>query len=474
MFKKSFLWGAASASYQVEGAFDKDGKGPSIWDEYAHIPGMTFKGTNGDVAVDHYHRYKEDIALMAEQGLKSYRFSISWSRIFPDNSGKVNDKGLEFYSNLVNELIVHDIIPFVTLYHWDLPLWLAQEGGWENKETINHFEKYAKTMFDVLGDRVKHWITFNEMIVFVELGYKTALHPPGVKDELRALNVAHNVFLAHAKTVLLYKEQVSNKSIVEGEIGITHVLNPSLAQTDAPSDIKAADIAEGQHFRWYYDPVLKGKYPKETYDMYHRDNGFEVTIQEELDILKRAAKLNDFIGINYYTTAMFAENKEGVGFNGMNTSGKKGSQQENGEVGRWKSVRNNQLEYTDWDWGIHPNGLYIGMSRIRERFGDIKIYITENGLGAVDQLDDNGLVNDQGRIDYVEAHLKACQKAIDDGINLQGYFMWSFTDLLSWLNGYKKQYGFIYIDHDNDLKRIKKASYHWYKKVIETNGEILK
>ncbi|MGL4663053.1 MAG: GH1 family beta-glucosidase [Culicoidibacterales bacterium] len=473
IFPKGFLFGAASASYQVEGAYQEDGKGTSIWDVYAHLPGTTFEGTNGDVAVDHYHRYQEDVKLMAEQGLKSYRFSIAWTRIFPQGRGEVNLKGVQFYSDLVDELLKYDIVPFVTLYHWDLPQVSQDEGGWENRQIADDFVEFAKVMFEALGDRVKHWITFNEMIVFTNLGYKIALHPPGVRDEKRALNVSHNVFIAHAKTVLLYKQLVAEKKVIAGEIGITHVINPSYPASDNPEDLKACAIAEGQNFYWFYDPVLKGEYPKETLEMYMQDCGFEMPCSEDMVLLKQAAPLNDFIGINYYQSAMYAANPEGVGFQGMNTDGKKGSQAENGEPGRWKYVRNPNVEHTDWDWAIHPEGLADAMRRIQVRYGDIAIYITENGLGAVDPVESDGSIPDDMRIDYVKRHLLACVDVLNEGINLKGYYMWSFTDLLSWLNGYKKQYGFIYIDHENNLERRKKKSYFWYQEVIATNGASL-
>lgn len=471
-FSKSFLWGAASAAYQVEGAFDTNGKGQSIWDVYSHLEGTTYMGTNGDVAVDHFHRYKEDVQLMKEQGLKSYRFSISWPRVMPTGKGEVNEEGLKFYSDLIDELIANNVVPFVTLYHWDLPQALEDEGGWLNRDTAKHFTKYAEVMFKALGDRVKHWITFNEMVVFCELGYKLGIHPPGQRDELKALTAENNVFVAHAKSVLLYKELVNKKSIIAGEIGITHVITPVYAASDDPKDLRGCNIAEGQRFNWFYDPVLKGDYPNDTYEMYHRDNGF-TKHEEDIKLFKKAAPLNDFIGINYYQSSMVAHNDTNVGFQGMNTTGESGSQKENGEIGRWKSVRNPSLEHTAWDWAIHPEGLADGMRRIKDRYGDIPIYITENGLGAVDEIMPDGSINDMHRIDYVQKHLQACNNVLAEGIQLKGYFMWSFTDLLSWLNGYKKQYGFVYVDHENDLKRVKKASYFWYEKVIATDGESL-
>lgn len=472
-FPENFLFGAASAAYQVEGGYQQDGKGASIWDIYAHIPGTTFEGTNGDSAVDHYNRYKEDVQLMAEQGLKSYRFSIAWTRIFPNGRGEINQSGIDFYSNLVDELLKYNIIPFVTLYHWDLPQALQDEGGWENRQIIEDYVLFSKVMFEALGDRVKHWITFNELIIFAHFGYKIGLHPPGVKDEKRSLNVIHNVLLAHAKTVILYKQLITDKTVIAGEIGITHVSNPGYPASQKEEDIQAYQLAEGQNFHWFYDPVLKGSYPETILHMYMKDCGFEKPSELDMELLKTAAPLNDFIGINYYQSSMYAANTEGFGFQGMNTDGKKGSQSENGEPGRWKLVRNPNLEYTDWDWAIHPEGLADAMRRIQQRYGNIPIYITENGLGAVDPVLEDGSIPDDLRIDYVKKHLRACADVIADGILLKGYYMWSFSDLLSWLNGYKKQYGFIYIDHQNNLERRKKKSYFWYQEVIESNGQNL-
>ncbi|HEY9738030.1 MAG TPA: family 1 glycosylhydrolase, partial [Trichocoleus sp.] len=277
-FPENFLWGASTAAYQVEGAYQQDGKGPSIWDAYSHLPGTTYQATNGDIAVDHYNRYQEDVRLMAEMGLKSYRFSIAWPRIFPNGMGEQNPLGIEFYSRLINELLRHDIEPFVTLYHWDLPQALQDQGGWENRELIvDAFANYAKTCFEQFGDRVKYWITLNEVINFIMLGYRDGLHPPGVRDERRAVEVTHIVNLAHAKAVAAYRQLVEQGTILAGKIGIAHVLLPGFPISEKPEDIRAYEYYEGMDFHWFYDPVLKGKSPEPIWD-YYRQKGNAPTV----------------------------------------------------------------------------------------------------------------------------------------------------------------------------------------------------
>ncbi|MDX8336152.1 GH1 family beta-glucosidase [Candidatus Cetobacterium colombiensis] len=465
MFTKDFLWGAASAAYQVEGAWNEDGKGVSIWDDFSKIPGKTFEGTNGDVAVDHYHRYKEDVKLMAEMGLKSYRFSIAWTRIFPNGRGEVNLKGIEFYNNLINELLKYNITPFITLYHWDLPLELQKIGGWESKETVDAFNEFAKVCFEAFGDRVQHWITFNEAIVFITLSYMLQAHPPMIDSPKKGFQASHNVNIAHAKAVKSFRDMG-----IKGEIGITHVLNPAYPASNSEKDIKAAEYAEQDTFYWYYDPILKGEYPKE-YLEFLEEKGWAPTItKEELELLK--TNKSDFIGVNYYQRRLVKSNDENKKLikSRENSTGAAGNPS---YCGRYIVTVDPNCEYTKWGWEIFPQGLYDGMARIKERYGDIPIYITENGLGDQDEIL-SGEILDYPRIDYIERHLAVCKKAITDGIKLKGYYAWSFTDLLSWLNGYKKQYGFVFVDHNNNLERRKKKSYYWYKDVIETNGENIK
>lgn len=466
-FSKDFLFGAASASYQVEGAWNEDGKGVSNWDVFSKIPGKTFEGTNGDVAIDHYHRYKEDIRLMAEMGLESYRFSISWPRVIPNGVGEVNQKGLDFYNNIIDECLKYGIVPFVTLYHWDMPQVLEEKGGWVNKETVDAFVNYAEVCFKAFGDRVKHWITFNETVVFCSLGYLAGAHPPAIVGDLnKYFNATHNVFTAHAKSIDIYK---SLKQY--GEIGITHVFSPAFSVDDNEENLKAAEHANKIDTAWYYDPILKGEYPKYVVDHITKFGVKMEWTEEELEIIKNSSDKNDFIGLNYYQPQRVMKNdaSQQVERTRENSTGAPGNASFDG---LYRTVKMDDKVYTKWGWEISPDGFLNGLRMLKENYGDVKMYITENGLGDEDIIIENEIV-DIPRIKFIEEHLKAVKKAINEGINLKGYYAWSVIDLLSWLNGYKKQYGFIYVDHKNNLERKKKASFHWYKNIIETRGEDL-
>ena len=463
----NFLFGAASASYQVEGAWNEDGKGLSNWDVFSKIPGKTFENTNGDVAVDHYHRYKEDIALMAEMGLESYRFSISWPRIFPNGTGEVNEKGLEFYNKLIDECLKHDIVPFVTLYHWDLPQALEEKGGWKNKETVDAFVRFADTCFQSFGDRVNHWITFNEAVIFCSLGYLTGAHPPGIEGDVKGyFQTTHNVFVAHARAVELFKQNGHT-----GEIGITHVFNPAFSIDDAEENKFAEMHANAYATHWFYDPILKGEYPEYVVNGLSEQGLLPEMTEEELDVLKRTAPMNNFIGLNYYSPQRVMKNDSALVMAGgrENSTGRPGNPSFDGV---YKTVKMDDKVYTKWDWEISPEAFLAGMHMLKDRYGDVKIYITENGLGDVDPIVD-GEIMDTPRIEYIEGHLRAVKHAVQQGINVAGYYAWSAIDLLSWLNGYKKQYGFIYVDHNNGLARKKKQSFHWYKEIIATRAEDL-
>lgn len=470
-FPENFLWGSASAAYQVEGAWQEDGKGLSIWDEYVRIPGKTFEKTDGNVAVDHYHRFKEDVRLMSEMGLKAYRFSIAWARIFPQGRGEINEAGIKFYDDLINELIKYGIEPLVTIYHWDLPKALQDlYGGWESREIINDFNNYCKVLFERFGDRVKYWVTLNEQNVFIGLGYTLALHPPGVKDLKRTMEANHIANLANAKAISTFREIVK-----EGKIGPSFAYGPVYPLDCNPENMIAFENALEYSNEWWMDVYAWGKYPKIMFKALEK-KGLAPTIEPgDMEILK--AGKPDFMGVNYYQTAVVASNPlDGVGEGKMNTTGKKGSTSETGIPGLFKNTKNPYLKTTDWDWTIDPTGLRIALRRITNRY-DLPVLITENGLGAFDTLEENDVVKDEYRIAYLKAHIEACKEAVTDGVDLIGYCTWSFTDLLSWLNGYQKRYGFVYVNRDEhdekDLRRIKKDSFYWYKKVIETNGEEL-
>ncbi|AGX04737.1 aryl-phospho-beta-D-glucosidase [Bacillus infantis NRRL B-14911] len=471
-FPQNFLWGAASAAYQVEGAWNEEGKGLSNWDQFVRIPGKTFKGTTGDTAVGHYRRYKEDVQLMAEMGLKAYRFSVAWARIFPEGKGKVNEKGIEFYDSLINELIKHDIEPIVTLYHWDLPQALQEEyGGWESRQIIGDFTAYSTELFKRFGDRVKYWVSLNEQNIFTMFGYRNSMHPPGVKDDKLFYQVNHHANLANASVIKAFRSYVP-----EGKIGPSFAYTPSYPRSPEPKDIIASENAEELNSHWWMDVYAWGKYPKAAWD-YLEKEGLAPSLEAgDLELLQEGKP--DFMGLNYYQTATFEANPldGGVSEGEMNTTGKKGTTKASGVPGLYRTADNPSLEKTNWDWTIDPQGLRVALRRITSRY-QLPVLISENGLGEFDKLEEDGKVNDDYRIAFIRAHIQSMQEAISDGVELLGYCVWSFTDLLSWLNGFQKRYGFVYVNQheegEHDLKRTKKKSFYWYSEVIKSNGETL-
>lgn len=473
-FPENFLWGSASAAYQIEGAYNIDGKGISNWDKFVRIPGKTFKGTTGDIAVDHYHRYKEDIALMAEMGLKTYRFSIAWTRIYPQGRGEVNQKGLEFYGNIIDECLKYGIEPIVTIYHWDLPQALVDEyNGFESRKIIEDFLNYAETLFRAFGNKVKYWITLNEQNIFTSLGWLTAQHPPGkFDDEKMFYQVNHNAFLAHAKTVLAYYEMGFT-----GKIGASFAYTPSYPLDCNPVNIMSKINYDDLKNFWWLDMYAYGEYPRAAVKYLEKKGIAPVFYEDDAEILKAAAKKISFMGVNYYQSCVCEYNSlDGVTpYGTMNTTGVKGSGQITGIPGVYKNPPNKFLKTTDWDWTIDPVGLKYLCREITSRYR-LSIIISENGLGAFDKQEEDKSIHDIYRIEYIKEHLKTLCEAIDEGCDVLAYCTWSFTDLLSWLNGYQKRYGFVYVDRNEEtgsLNRYKKDSFYWYKKVIETNGEIL-
>ncbi|RCW74775.1 glycoside hydrolase family 1 protein [Saliterribacillus persicus] len=482
-FPKDFLWGAASAAYQIEGGYDADGKGASVWDNFTKIPGKTFEGTNGDVAVDHYNRYKEDVKLMADMGLKAYRFSVSWSRILPEGTGEINEAGLLFYENLIDELNKNHIEPVLTLYHWDIPQALQDKyNGWESRQVIEDFDTYARVLFERFKDKVKYWVSFNEQNVFTAMGYRWEAHPPSIPDVKKMFEANHIINLANAKAINSFHEIVP-----DGMIGPSFGYGPMYAFDCDPENVLAELNGEEFQNHWWLDVYIHGKYPKVTFK--HLDRlGIAPTIEEGDLALLQSAK-PDFLGVNYYHGGTVRANeierpmeKEEADLEKSFEATDpylmkpKDEQAQSPETMMFTNVNNPYLEKTAWGWEIDPVGIRIALRRLQNRY-DIPMMITENGLGAYDELTDDKRVEDDYRIEYLKTHVEEIQKAITDGVDLIGYCAWSFTDLLSWLNGYKKRYGFVYIDRDEysekNLERIPKKSYYWYKKVIETNGREL-
>ncbi|WP_440029092.1 glycoside hydrolase family 1 protein [Chromobacterium amazonense] len=467
-FPDNFLWGAASAAYQVEGAFDTDGKGLSVWDVFVREPGRTFEGSNGDVAVDHYHRMEEDVALMAEMGLTAYRFSVSWPRVLPQGRCAANEAGLAFYDRLIDALLAHGIEPVLTLYHWDMPQALQDEyGGWEDRRVIDDFGDYCALLFRRYGDRVKTWVSLNEQNYNLSNAYLLATHPPALADRKRFYAANHIAFLANARAIMLFRQLVP-----DGRIGPSFAYSPAYPASCAPADLLAFDNAEEFTNHWWLDTYCYGRYPQVAL-AWLRERGEAPDILPG-DMAALAAAKPDFIGLNYYYTLTYTDNPpDGVGLQRINTTGQKGSTPSSGVPGLYRTTPNPQLETSNWDWAIDPTGLRIALRRLTSRYA-LPVLITENGLGEFDRLEDGDQVHDVYRIDYLRRHLAACQEAISDGAALLGFCAWSFTDILSWLNGYQKRYGFVYVNRDEtdacDLRRVRKDSFFWYQRVIASGG----
>lgn len=440
-FPKDFIWGSATASYQIEGAYKEDGKGESIWDRFSHTPGKVDNGDTGDIACDHYHRYEDDIKLMKEIGIKYYRYSLSWPRIFPDGTGKPNEKGLDFYKRLTDKLLENGITPAITLFHWDLPQIIEDKGGWANRETVKYFEDYSAYVLKTFGDVVPMWFTHNEPFVYSFLGHAYGIHAPGYTDTARALNVTHNLLLSHGKVVSMYRNMNLN-----GKIGMALNLSTKYPVSQKEEDINAAILSDGFVFRWYLDPLYKGSYPKDVLEYYSRRNiNFEYP-QEDLKIIKEPT---DFLALNYYEPEFVRYDKDAefVGINNELTN----------------------YERTEMNWIVEPKGLYDLLVRLDRDYGKPNLFVSENGAAFKDVVESDGSIRDDRRINYVREHLLACNKAIQDGVNLKGYFLWSFMDNFEWSFGYSKRFGIVHVDF-NTLKRTIKQSGYWYKDVIANNG----
>jgi len=446
-FPKDFLWGTATASYQIEGAWNEDFKGESVWDMVSHTPGKIRNGDTGDVACDHYHRYKEDILLMKQLNLNAYRFSISWPRIFPMGRGSINEKGVEFYDNLINELIANNIEPVVTLYHWDLPLALQEIGSWKSREVVDAYVDYAKFMFNHYGDRVKKWITFNEPEIFTVTFFGGGVFT-GERDLRGGYIASTNVNVAHAKAVNAYR----NSTYPDGEIGITLNLSHVYPRKESTLNSQATHFIDGITNRWYLDPVLKGYYPEDILRFLNTKFNFPSIPEEDLVLLKDNPI--DFLGINNYAcTWVAAEQPEDL------TSVRKLISTERVE-GR---------EYSKYGWEVCPKGFHDLLVRIDKDYDHPIIYVTENGYAGEDDKIVNGIVQDDDRLNYLKGYFKAAHDAITEGVKLKGYFIWSLLDNFEWLAGFFIRFGLIRVNFETQ-ERIWKKSAQWYRDVIAQNG----
>lgn len=443
LFPDGFLWGAATASYQIEGSPTADGKGESIWDRFSHSPGRIWENDTGDIACDHYRRYREDVELMAALGLNTYRFSISWPRIFPAGGGQPNEKGLDFYRRLVDNLQQYGIKAAATLYHWDLPQALQDKGGWSNRDTARYFAEYGAHLFEKLDLPVDLWITLNEPWVIAYLGHAFGVHAPGDTDFGTALQVGHNLLLGHGLAVKAFREAKRGSE----QIGITLNLAPIQPNSDAEADLEAARRSDGFMNRWFLDPLLKGSYPQDLVELFARR--FQMPEQENGDF-EIIAEPIDFLGINNYTRVLVESTGVADDFMG-------------------NPVNPPDQEYTEMGWEVYPEGLYELLSRVHRDYGPLPLYVTENGAAFDDQLSAGGVVEDPRRASYLEGYLLACWKAIEEGVPLKGYYAWSLLDNFEWAFGYSKRFGLIYIDYPTQKRYLKKSA-HWYKEVIARNG----
>jgi beta-glucosidase len=434
-FAPDFLWGTATAAYQIEGSPQADGKGESIWDRFSHTPGKIENGDTGDVACDHYRRWPQDIDLMSDLGLNGYRFSISWLRILPQGHGQVNQPGLDFYDRLTDALLDVGITPFVSLYHWDLPQALQDQGGWANRNTTGYFSEYAQVVANRLGDRVHHWITHNEPFVSAFVGHLWGEHAPGIKDMRVAFEVSHNLLLSHGLAAQALKSMLPST-----QVGITLNLGPVHPATASLEDQEAAPIQDGFHNRWFLDPIFKGHYPA---DVLSRLNSNAPTVHpEDMEIISTPV---DFLGVNYYQRSVVRSDLSKP-FLGT------------------EHIRPEGSEYTEMGWEVYPDGLRELLVRLHNDYHPPALYVTENGAAFADKLDGNE-IHDNRRIAFLEGHFEAARQAIEAGVPLKGYFVWSFMDNFEWAHGYSKRFGIVYVDYPTQ-RRILKDSGKWYREWI--------
>ena len=444
-FPDGFLWGAATSAYQIEGSPLADGAGPSNWHRFAHTPGMVTNGDTGDVACDHYRRYGEDVALMAELGLNAYRFSISWSRVTPGGTGKVNEKGIDFYSRLVDALLEKGIAPNATLYHWDLPAALDDRGGWLNRDISDWFADYASLMFDRLGDRVAMWATINEPWVIMDGGYMFGKLAPGHRNIYEAPIVSHNVLRAHGNAVRAFRASSASSK----PIGLVVNLEPKYAASDSAQDLAATARADAYMNRQYLQPVLKGTYPAEMAEIW--GDAWQEWSADDMQLISE--KL-DFVGVNYYTRSVSRNDDDCLPV-------------------RASGVHQPGSIHTETGWEVFADAFRRVLVWTNEVCGGIPIYVTENGAAFYDAPSPvDGAVEDPLRVAYYKGHLAAAGQAIREGVPLKGYFAWSLLDNFEWSHGYSKRFGIVHVDYSTQQRTIK-SSGAFYRDVIRSNGAVL-
>lgn len=439
-FPPDFLWGVATAAFQIEGATREDGRGPSIWDTFCATPGRVENGDTGEVACDHYHRWESDLDLIASLGVQSYRFSVAWPRIFPEGTGRVNEKGLDFYDRLVDGMLARGLRPNATLYHWDLPQALQDRGGWGARDTAYAFADYAEVVTRRLGDRLAFCATFNEPWCIAILSHAIGEHAPGLRNPKLALQVAHNLYVAHGLALPRLRANAPG-----AEHGIVLNFTPSYPASEAPEDEAAAARFDGFFNRWFLDPLLKGSYPQDLWEGY----GDAVPVMQEGDLELFKQPL-DFLGVNYYSRAVVAHAE--------------------GDWPNFKSVPAGEA-HTDMGWEVFPQGLTDLLVRLKRDYPLPPLYITENGAAYPDQLQ-GGRVVDSERTRYYALHLTALQEALRQGVDVRGYYAWSLMDNFEWAKGYSKRFGLVYVDYATQERTLKESG-RWYQGVIRSSGAVL-
>jgi beta-glucosidase len=441
-FPDGFLWGAATSAYQIEGSPLADGAGPSIWHRFSHTPGCVADDDNGDLACDHYRRWPEDVALLRSLGLGAYRLSVSWSRVMPEGRGRVNQAGLDFYRRLLDTLAENEIRPFLTIYHWDLPAALEDRGGWLNPDIAHWFGEYARTLCHALGDRVFAWATLNEPWVVTDGGYLQGTLAPGHRSAFEAARAAHNLLRAHAAGVDVCRAEGQDR------VGLVVNLEPKYPASDRPEDREATARADAYMNRQFLDPALLGRYPLELGEVF--GEAWPDWPAAEVEALRRPL---DFLGVNYYTRAVVRH-----------------------DPGAWPErasrVRQRRHAHTETGWEVYPAGLADCLRWVRERYGKIPLYVTENGAAFYDPPTTEGELSDPLRVDYLSRHLRAVRDAVQGGVDVRGYFAWSLLDNFEWSHGFSKRFGLVHVDYATQ-QRTPKASARFYADVVRTNGAIL-
>ena len=422
-----FIWGVATSSYQIEGAANEDGRGQSIWDTFCKVPGKVANFDNGDIACDHYHRFKEDLDLMKWMGVKAYRFSVAWPRVIPDGVGRVNEMGLDFYDRLIDSSLEREIAPWLTMYHWDLPEALQLRGGWNNREVVEWFGEYGEVLTSRFGDRVKNWMTLNEPFCSAWLGHLYGDMAPGIKDLQTALNVSHNLLMSHGLAC-----QVIRSNVSEANVGIVINVTPAVPATDSQVDSNAAQLADGFDNRWFLDPVFGRTYPADVID------ALGASPEIHSGDMKLIAQDLDFLGVNFYFRQTVAADQ-------------------NSKPLPIRSVNRENVKKTAMNWEVHPQAFEEILLRISKEYSPKAIYITENGSAWNDEVI-NGEIIDDERIDYLVRHLDAMRSARNQGAPILGYFAWSFLDNFEWAYGYEKRFGLIYVDYKTQTRTPKKSA----------------